>query len=344
MDSVTPQVNDFSLNDPTMIDLDETFVIVPVEKKLSSKGKKIDAKRYLLSDGRPEDIFMQDPKDTDVIVPIIGITGVGKSSFINTLLGQDNVARVGHDLTSQTNQIQHVVYSHPFEQGTRVIVIDTPGFDHTTVDDREILRRIAVWLARSYHADMKLAGIIYLHEISQNNILPVRRNFDMFSKLCGPGAIRNVVLATTKWNDVPEKIGEKREKLLKDDHWKDMLDRGCVMLRYDGTQDSARSIIDQILTHEPLNAVQIQKELIDLNKILAETEAGRSLYYSLNGLLEAQKMTAARLHEHGSAHYEHHRLESDHRIRSLIYKIKSLNSPSFSRIKVWFDVRNKSCN
>lgn len=191
---------------------------------------------------------------------------------------------------------------------------------------------------------MKLAGIIYLHEISQNNILPARRNFDTFNKLCGPSSIKNVVLATTKWSDIPEKVGEKREKLLKDDHWKDMLENGSVMLRYEGTQDSARSIIDQVLMHKPLDAVQIQRELIDLNKILAETEAGRSLYYSLNGLLEARKMTAARLHEQGSVYPEYSRimLETDQKIRSLLYKIKSMNSPSLSKIKVWFNVRTKS--
>ncbi|KAG6878828.1 hypothetical protein C0992_007406 [Termitomyces sp. T32_za158] len=342
MDSVTSQVDDFNLDDPTLTDNDEAFVMVPVEEQKLSKEKKKHVKRYLSNDGRPEDIFMDDPKDTDVIIPIIGITGAGKSSFINTLLGEDNVARVGHDLASQTDQIQHVVYPHPYERGKRVIVIDTPGFDHTTVDDREILRRIAVWLARSYHADMKLAGIIYLHEISQNNILPVRRNFDTFSKLCGPSAIRNVVLATTKWSDIPEKVGEKREKLLRDEHWKDMLDHGSVMLRYEGTQDSARSIIDQVLTHEPLDAVQIQRELIDLNKILAETEAGRSLYYSLDGLLEAQKITAARLQEQGSVHPEYRRimLEADHKIRSLLFKFKNLNSPSLSKVKVWLDLES----
>ena len=195
----------------------------------------------------------------------------------------------------------------------------------------------------SYHADMKLAGIIYLHEISQSNMLPVRRNLDMFSKLCGPSAIRNIVLAMTKWSDIPVKVGEEREKLLKADHWKDMLDRGSVMFRYDGTEDSARGIVDHVLTHEPLDAVQIQRELIDLNKVLAETEAGRSLYCSLNELLEAHKMTAARLHEQETAHPELRRtmLETDHKIRSLLDKIKRLNSPPLSKIKLWLDVRTK---
>lgn len=35
-------------------------------------------------------------------------------------------------------------------EGRRVVIVDTPGFDDTYIDDSEILRRIAVWLATSY--------------------------------------------------------------------------------------------------------------------------------------------------------------------------------------------------
>ncbi|KAG6872562.1 hypothetical protein C0995_008835 [Termitomyces sp. Mi166 len=105
--------------------------------------------------------------------------------------------------------------------------------------------------------------------------------------------LKNVTLATTKWNDIPDKLGEEREKTLKDDHWKDMFDYDSVMFRYRGTQDPARSIVDHILTY-----------LIDINKVLAEAEAGRSFFWSPNELLETQKMTAARLQEQGSAHAE----------------------------------------
>ncbi|GLB39727.1 hypothetical protein LshimejAT787_0702370 [Lyophyllum shimeji] len=34
------------------------------------------------------DIYMADPRDTDVVVPVLGQTGAGKSTFINNLLGE----------------------------------------------------------------------------------------------------------------------------------------------------------------------------------------------------------------------------------------------------------------
>lgn len=38
----------------------------------------------------------------------------------------------------------------PFQpEDRRLILVDTPGFDDTYIDDAEVLRRIAVWLAVS---------------------------------------------------------------------------------------------------------------------------------------------------------------------------------------------------
>ena len=57
---------------------------------------------------------------------------------------------VGHDILSCTSSLQYaIVDDPPPRKGHRVIIVDTPGFDDTYVDDVEILRRIAVWLASS---------------------------------------------------------------------------------------------------------------------------------------------------------------------------------------------------
>jgi hypothetical protein len=58
--------------------------------------------------------------------------------------------QVGHDLNSYTNNL-HIsgIPNGPTSKGRR-IVIDTPGFDDTYVDNKEILRRIAVRLASSW--------------------------------------------------------------------------------------------------------------------------------------------------------------------------------------------------
>ena len=57
---------------------------------------------------------------------------------------------VSHDMKLCTSKLQYEIVDNPPPlEGHRVIVVDTPGFDDTYVDDVEILRRIAVWLASS---------------------------------------------------------------------------------------------------------------------------------------------------------------------------------------------------
>ena len=61
----------------------------------------------------------------------------------------ENVAEVGHSLTSCTTDVQHFIVKHPLDSTRRLILVDTPGFDHTNHEEADILRRIAVWLGRS---------------------------------------------------------------------------------------------------------------------------------------------------------------------------------------------------
>ena len=57
--------------------------------------------------------------------------------------------RVGHELRSCTFEVKHVIVPHPEDESRRIILVDTPGFDDTYIEDVEILRRISLWLARS---------------------------------------------------------------------------------------------------------------------------------------------------------------------------------------------------
>ena len=57
---------------------------------------------------------------------------------------------IGHDMLSCTSILQYEIVDNPHPlEGHRVIIVDTPGFDDTYMDDAEILRRIGVWLASS---------------------------------------------------------------------------------------------------------------------------------------------------------------------------------------------------
>ncbi|KAH7925391.1 hypothetical protein BV22DRAFT_1034065 [Leucogyrophana mollusca] len=231
-------------------------------------------------DRRHDDTVMKDAMESDIIIPVMGATGVGKSTFINTVVGKP-VTTVGHDLQSCTKHLQHVIIPCPGDPSRRIVLVDTPGFDDTYVDDFEILRRIAVWLAYSYSKDRKVAGIIHLHEITQNRMFgSSRKNFTIFNELCGEGASQNIILATTKWGDITEATAQKHQQQLLSTFWRDMISQGSRTAQFRGTSESAWKIVSLILPKSPL-ILQIQRELVDEDKITPETKAGDALRIEL---------------------------------------------------------------
>ncbi|THU87666.1 hypothetical protein K435DRAFT_336773 [Dendrothele bispora CBS 962.96] len=168
--------------------------------------------------------------------------GAGKSTFINCLFGDglDHV-EVGHSLTSCTINVTPFILpsdnrnsKNLNSEPPRVIMLDTPGFDDTTESDEEILRRIAGWLKTSYRKKMVLAGIIYLHDISQDRFTgTARRNLNLFNQLYGEASLEKVVLVSTKWEGFHDiQAPAARERELKDKHWNFMIEKRSQVARF----------------------------------------------------------------------------------------------------------------
>jgi polyhydroxyalkanoate synthesis regulator phasin len=202
---------------------------------------------------------------------------------------------VGSSLESCTESVE---LSEPFElQGRRIRLIDTPGFDDSSKSDAEVLNTIANFLTNEcvpfnnddrsklmarifrYRNGRKLSGLIYFHRISDVRMGAIsKRNFVMFQKLCGSAALANVVLATTRWSEVKQAVGEGRETELKtkEAFFKPVIDAGAPLVRYMRTPESAMEILNH-LVGKPAIPLLIQKEMVDGGKRLSETEAGQAL-------------------------------------------------------------------
>ncbi|KAG6917332.1 hypothetical protein DXG01_002903 [Tephrocybe rancida] len=310
-----------------------------VVAKAEEKKFVVKRSQWKGKDGK-DDQFLEDARSTDVVIPIMGPTGAGKSTFVNAVAGK-TVTTVGHSLTSETARLQPIVIPHPSNPARRIIIVDTPGFDDTYVADSEILKRIATWLAKSYSANMTLAGVIYLHEISQTRMLgTARKNLDMFNKLCGDAATKNVILATTKWSQIKDKeIGDRRESQLKDRHWEGMVQLGAQMRRFSDTQESGWGIIQSILDRalaSDVDAVEIQKELVEVQTMLPDTQAGQALRYTLEELLEAQRLAATQLRNDEDSHEVRAMLqETEKKIRATMKEISQLSVPVGHRLREW---------
>jgi hypothetical protein len=99
-----------------------------------------------------------------------------------------------------------------------------------------------------YKRDIKLAGILYFHRITDNRVTGTPlKNLRMFEKLCGKHALGNIILTTTMWDKVDETTGQEREMELKGQYWESMIKLGSTTARYHNTKDSAWEILDTVL-------------------------------------------------------------------------------------------------
>ena len=134
--------------------------------------------------------------------------------------------------------------------------------------------RVQTKLFDRYEKGSKLAGVIYIHRISDKRFTGITgRNFKMFRELCGDTTLKNVILVTNMWGEVSRDIGEAREDELTSDFFKPVLDKGAQMARHHNTAQSAHDIIRRIMKNRPV-ALQIQRELVDEHKDIVDTAAG----------------------------------------------------------------------
>lgn len=204
------------------------------------------------------------------MILVMGVTGSGKSFFINKL-ADGNVVKTGDDLHSCTANCEAV----PVNIGrSKVLLIDTPGFDDSMKTDSEILTEISRLLAAQYEAGVSLKGVIYLHRIIDVRYSGASvKTLEIFKKICGNLALKNVVLVSTRWNEVGETVGARREQQLRDDFWAYMLGQGSTMARFYGNRDSAIGIASQLVSRQGI-VLELQRELVEQGKPLKETVAG----------------------------------------------------------------------
>jgi len=204
-------------------------------------------------------------------IALLGETGSGKTTFVNRAIENDAFL-VGNGLRSCTSEIQvspeFAVDGHP------VFLIDTPGFNDTVMEDVEVLEKISAFLATVYQTNVKLAGIIYFHRISDERWRKSdTRSFGWLKGICGERTLRNVVLMTNMWGNVDPIVGAAREQQLAAEFVKPALDQGARFLRHYNTTESAHDIIREILKNRR-TALQVQEELVDEGREFDQTTLG----------------------------------------------------------------------
>lgn len=113
-----------------------------------------------------------------------------------------------------------------------------------------------------------------MHRISDKRFSGIAgRNFKIFRELCGETNLKNVILVTNMWSEVSHDVGKARERELASVFLKPALDKGAQMACHHNTERSAHDILRRIMNNYPV-VLQIQRELVDERKDVADTAAG----------------------------------------------------------------------
>jgi len=148
-----------------------------------------------------------------------------------------------------------------------------------------------------YERGSKLAGIIYIHRISDERFTGISvRNFRMFRKLCGDSTLKNVVLVTNMWGKVERDVGEGRERELAGIYFKPALDKDAQLARHHNTAQSSYDIVRRIVKNNPI-PLQIQRELVDERKDIKDTAAGEAINEELSTLIKHHESEMSTLRE-----------------------------------------------
>ena len=197
---------------------------------------------------------------------------------------------------------------------------------------------------------MKLSGVIYTHRITDNRMSgSVCKNLDMFGRLCGDNAAERVRLVTTMWDKVKDRnTAENRVKQLEDNFWKPLIDEGARHQKFENTPQSAWNIIRNA-TGDP-EALLLQEELVDAERRLNETTAGKALYSQFQRLLQEQKDTIKQLSDEAKVQQDPvlvKELEAEYKkIEAQLQKtweeVEKLKIPWLRRLMLFFAKRTRS--
>ncbi|KAF9038193.1 hypothetical protein BJ165DRAFT_1408105 [Panaeolus papilionaceus] len=211
--------------------------------------------------------------------------------FIESCQDGESLENIGHhDLTSGTKQITFTFIKME-DTGSRLVLVDTPGFEDADRSNSSILEEISKYLQSMYQKKHFFSGIVFLHPISEVRFdLGASRVMRIFKGIYGNEGLGKLAMVTTMWNNVqaPSKNAEEcenREKELRSEHWATLFPPNdpASLARFDASpgkaQGSAMSIVLNLLQQSmgPKLRLKLQREL-ERGVALPRTEAGRAAF------------------------------------------------------------------
>ncbi|KAI6039625.1 hypothetical protein EDC04DRAFT_2894970 [Pisolithus marmoratus] len=184
----------------------------------------------------------------DAIVLIMGPAGSGKSSFISKATCNVDEG-VGHDL-SEEPYTKEIRTTKCVVEGTPITLVDVPArFDGATPNVM-MLSMVSTWLDKMNKSKALISAILVFYSIADNRVR--WKLWDLFHRCrewCGDELVSGtrIALVTTMWDEVGEEVGNERLAELQGNHWKQMLESGSTVLRYQNTPESAMELLRAVV-------------------------------------------------------------------------------------------------
>ena len=177
-------------------------------------------------------------------------------------------------------------------------LIDSPGFDDGGVlSDADVLSKIATYVNTGFRLKQKIAGVLYLHDITRGKLGGAAvNNIRLLENMIGIEEYKNCTFVTTKWGCTTNPQDEqKREEALATDErfFGGMLHspRRATMTRFDPkTKATALGIITPFLGNK--FTLQITREMADPEGpklALGQTRAGKLVTNGVEQLAQAKR-------------------------------------------------------
>jgi len=181
----------------------------------------------------------------DIVIVVIGPTGVGKSSLINVATHSN--LQVGAGMSPCTKKFAYVRCT--LEDSRKVVFVDTPAFPNPDVGkvklsdlEKKEGKKIREWINDAFGKNIKVTGILYLHRMTDNRLTEPLPHYEIFRKLCGDQFKGSVVLVLTMCEQVNDATFQDRMKYLTT-HWKGVMSGKAAVCSHHGTKKSAWDVV-----------------------------------------------------------------------------------------------------
>ncbi|KAF4588345.1 hypothetical protein EYR38_010313 [Pleurotus pulmonarius] len=167
--------------------------------------------------------------DEAIIIALLGPSGSGRSTFINTAVGSQRCATSGEGPTLDpvTKQTQRVYCKHG---GRTFVLVDTPGLDVEDLSANQL--------------KLTVDGIIYLYPVNRTRVTAsLKEHEDLLKILAGENWEKKTSFVTTMWDEVGEEDGHRTHLQLETKHWSQAKDKGARVDRFLGGRPNAWRLI-----------------------------------------------------------------------------------------------------